>query len=222
MNYTVKEVAEILGVKERAVQTKCKKDNVSKKGNKYLITSEIIHAWKLANANANANAKELENSKTKGVIEQTNESNANANAKEQIEKVLHNPQLDLEIESLKAEIEVLKEELISYKIEPNERIEVFTFEEYNLFEQRLREWNTQRIEIEHQEQLFNAEKKSLSELYQHYKNQFEYQRNQNSKVLEMHQKLIDLIGDQNKLAIQRNIIEAGEKDIINKDNWKPK
>jgi uncharacterized protein (DUF342 family) len=121
--------------------------------------------------------------------------------------VRHNSQLDLEVESLKAE---------------NERVEVFTFEDYNLFEQRLKEWHTQKIELEHKEQLFAAEKKSLNELYEHYKNQFHYQQKQNEKVLEMHQKLIDVIGEQNKISIQRQIIEASEKNVINKDTWKPK
>jgi len=50
----------------------------------------------------------------------------------------------------------------------------FTKNEYSAFEQRLQEWQTQRQELEHQEQLFNAEKKSLTELYEHYKYQFEY------------------------------------------------
>mgnify|MGYP000961776593 CR=1 FL=1 len=124
------------------------------------------------------------------------------------------PQLDLEVESLKAELK-------QYEIKDNERLEVFTNEEYNLFEQRLKEWQTQRLEIEHQEQLFTTEKKSLNELYNHYKSQFEYQKNANEKILNMHQALIDLIGEQNKLTIQRQIIEAKEKDVIN-DKWKPK
>ena len=98
----------------------------------------------------------------------------------------------------------------------------FTKNEYSAFEQRLQEWQTQRQELEHQEQLFTAEKKSLNELYEHYKSQFEYQRNQNAKVLEMHQKLIDLIGEQNKITIQRNVIEAIDKEVIKKDTWKPK
>ncbi|NQV77526.1 MAG: hypothetical protein HQ490_04130 [Lutibacter sp.] len=65
-----------------------------------------------------------------------------------------------------------------------------------------------------------AEKKSLNELYEHYKNQFEYQRNANEKILNMHQALIDVIGEQNKISIQRQKIEAKEKDVIN-DEWKP-
>jgi hypothetical protein len=36
----------------------------------------------------------------------------------------------------------------------------------------------------------------------------------------MHQALIDVIGEQNKISIQRQKIEAKEKDVIN-DEWKP-
>lgn len=57
--YTVKEASEILGIKQRAVQTRCKKEDVRKKDNKYLITDEIIDAWK--ESNAMANAKQTQN-----------------------------------------------------------------------------------------------------------------------------------------------------------------
>jgi predicted transcriptional regulator len=131
-------------------------------------------------------------------------------------------QLDIELESLKSTINELRNELKRYEIAPNERIEVFTNDDYKLFERRLKEWQEQKVELEHQEHLFNAEKKSLNELYEHYKSQFHYQQKQNEKVLEMHQKLIDLIGEQNKITIQRQVIEAVDKEVINKDNWKPK
>jgi len=206
-SYSVKETALILGIKERAVQTRCKKERVRKKDNKYLITDEIIKAWTQPNATANANAKQLDLE-----IESLKQIND--------ETMTKNRYKDVIINKLNIEIEELKESLKSYEIEPNERIEVFTQEQYQLFEQRLKEWQYQRVELEHQEELFKAEKKSLSELYEHYKHQFEYQKKQNEKVLEMHQKLIDVIGEQNKLSIQRNIIEAKEKEVIDK-NWKP-
>jgi len=193
-NYSVKETAEILGITERAVQKRCKKDKIRKKDNKYLIDANLIQSWKVEILTSN---------------EPTNEPRTNGS------------QLDIEVESLKAKIKDLEAELQQYEIAENERIEVFTNENYILFETRLKEWHTQRQEIEHQEQIFNAEKKSLNELYEHYKSQFHYQQKQNEKVLEMHQKLIDVIGEQNKISIQRQIIEAKEKDVIN-DQWKPK
>jgi len=198
--YSVKETAKILGIKERAVQTRCKKENVRKKDNRYLITDEIIAQWQQSNAITNAKRNAITH-----------------NATQQRNATL---QLDIEVESLKAEVESLKAELSQYEIEDNERLEVFTNDQYLIFEQRLQEWQTQRLELEHQEQLFAAEKKSINELYNHYKVQFEYQRKQNEKVLEMHQRLLDIIGEQTKISIQRNVIEAIDKEVINKKTWK--
>lgn len=70
---------------------------------------------------------------------------------------------------------------------------------------------------QHQEQIFNVEKKSLNEILEHYKSQFEYQKTQSDKILQMHQKLIDTIEKQSAITIQRNIIEAKDKQIINSD-----
>lgn len=125
------------------------------------------------------------------------------------------------IEALNDRIKELEQELEQYEIADNERIEVFTNEEYSIFEQRLKEWYSLQKDIEHQQKLFDAEHKGINEIADHYKNQFEYQKKQNDKILEMHQKLIDTIEAQNKLAIQRNTIEAIDKKIINRDTWKP-
>ena len=43
--YSVKEAAEIIGIKPRAVQFRCKRDSVRKKDNKYLITDLLITSW---------------------------------------------------------------------------------------------------------------------------------------------------------------------------------
>ena len=205
MNYTVKQAAEILGVKERAVQTKCKNYNVIKKGNKYLITKEIIHAWEHDNANAtNANATNANLLNTKEI------ENANANA---------NAQIDLHVQALELEIEELKEELKKFETTENERVEVFTNEEYAKFEKRLKDWYIHKNKIkeqERQEQLFKAETKNTTELYEHYKSQFEYQKKENDKVLEMHQKLIDTVENQSKIMLQRNFIEAKDKSLDKK------
>lgn len=191
--YSVSQVSEILSISVRAVTKRCKKSKVRKINNKYAITQKNIEEWK---------TEIIEKIKPSVLVLGTGS------------------QIDLQVQSLEVEIERLKNELSKYEIEDNERLEVFTNDQYILFEQRLKEWQTQRLELEHQEQLFNAEKKSLNELYEHYKNQFEYQRNQNEKVLEMHQRLLDIIGEQNKIQIQKNVIEAIDKEVINKDTWK--
>lgn len=193
-NYSVKEIADKFNISKRRVQRLCEKYKVAKKGNEYLIPEEVVRSW----------------------VKQTTLVTTNDTCSD--------IQLGVDIESLKKDNEKLKiiiselqKELIQYDIEENERIEVFTNEQYSLFEQRLQEWRTQRIEIEHQEQLFKAEKKSISELYDHYKNQFEYQKKQNDKFLDMHQKLLDVISSQAKSIQERNLIEAVEKDIIDKN-----
>lgn len=118
-----------------------------------------------------------------------------------------------ELEKLVKENQELKKELEVYKIQEGERIEVFTNEEYEIFETRLRQWYSMQKDLQHQEQVFNAEKKSLSELVEHYKNQFDYQKKQSERILDMHQQLIDNIQKQNVIALQRQAIEAKEKNV---------
>ena len=186
--YSTKETAEILGIKERAVQTRCKKDNIRKKDNKYLITDLIIADWKQkeeANAKPNANATQTQ------------------------------------IEDLKKELAELKEELSGYEITENERLEVFTNEEYAKFEERLTQWRLQSQHIiaqqkdnEHQQELFNVKVLTLEQSEEHYKNSYFYQRKQNERFIDMHEKLLDTI----QLSGKENMIKT-VKDAKNTD-WK--
>ena len=118
-----------------------------------------------------------------------------------------------EIDNLKAIIEGLRGQLEQYQVNDNERIEVFTEDEYRLFEQRLIEWQEQRRKINEQERIFNIEKASLKEISDHYKEQFEYQKQQNDKMLNVHQRLLDTLNSQTKIITQRNFIEAKEKGL---------
>ena len=197
MAYSVKEVSKMLLISERAITKRCFKSKVRKINNRYSIENTHIEQWK----------KDIQKNLLKEPV---------------LGFVGTGTQVDIEVESLKEHIKKLEEELQQYEVNENERIEVFTNEEYSLFETRLKEWQLQRQELEHQEQIFKIEQKSTKEILEHYKNQFEYQKKQNDKILDMHQKLLDTIENQNKLAIQRNIIEASEKDVINPANWKRK
>jgi len=177
--YSTKETAEILGIKERAVQTRCKKDNIRKKDNKYLITDLIIADWKQkeeANAKPNANATQTQ------------------------------------IEDLKKELAELKEELSGYEITENERLEVFTNEEYQLFQTRLIEWQTQQKDNEHQQELFNAKVLTLEQSAEHYKNSYFYQRKQNERFIDMHEKLLDTIQLNGKEGFIKSVVEAKKTD----------
>lgn len=197
--YTPKEAAEVLNITERSVQRKCQQEKVHRKNNRYQITAEVLENW-----------KEKQKQKPKSKKEQVKELNDELQKLTELLKIKDD------------EISGLKDELKQYNVKPNERIEVFTNEEYMLFEQRLREWYSLQKDIEHKDELFNSEKKSLSELVEHYKNQFEYQKEQSTRILDMHQKLIDTIEKQNIITLQRNAIEAIEKEVIHKENWKPK
>jgi len=211
--YSVKEASDILGIKPRAVQHRCKRDNIRKKSNKYLITDEIIDLWKELKATQNANANAMLNAMP----------NANATQLD-----LQVQSLQIENENLKHQVDDLRKELSRFDIEEGERMEVFTDAEYEALEERLIEWRTLQKEIEHKEEVFslkeqhfNTENKTLSKSLKHYKNQFEYQKKQSTKILDMHQTLIDTIQKQSTITIQRNTIEAIEKDIVNPDTWKP-
>ena len=61
---------------------------------------------------------------------------------------------------------------------------------------------------------------STDESIEHYKNLFEYQRKQSDRILRIHEKLVTSINELTNASVQRNIIEAKEKGVIN-DDWKP-
>ena len=222
--YSTKETAEILGIKERAVQTRCKKDNIRKKDNKYLITDLIIADWKRkeeANAkpnatpNANATQLDLEIEALKIEIVRLKSEVLELQKETKIDEEL-SADVDYEnyrqIEDLEKELTKLKEELAVYAIEENERIEVFTNEEYELFKTRLIEWQTQQKDIEHQQELFNAKVLTLEQSAEHYKNSYFYQRKQNERFIDMHEKLLDTIQLNGKEGFIKSVVEAKNTD----------
>jgi hypothetical protein len=126
--------------------------------------------------------------------------------------------LKTEIKALKGELELSKEdnkalqdELSQYDIADNERLEVFTNEMYAEFEERLNDWKLQNQKIISQQELFDAKEKGLNDVVNlmteqadHYKNQFQYQKEQATRILDMHEQLI-------KTIQQNNFIEAKSK-----------
>jgi len=97
---------------------------------------------------------------------------------------------------------------IEYDAE-NERIEIFTNEEYIQFENALIDYKYQKQSIEQKEQHFKKELASKEELVDHYKNQSEYQKEQSDRILTQMEKLIEAIR-------RRDTIEAVEKSVIGK------
>ena len=91
----------------------------------------------------------------------------------------------------------------------NERLEVFTNEEYEKFEEALIDYRQQKREIELKELHFKKELASKDEVVEHYKQQSEYQKEQSDRILSQMDRLIEAIR-------RRDTIEAVEKNVISK------
>jgi hypothetical protein len=195
--YSVLEASEKLGVSSRAVQKRCKKDVVRKKDNKYLITDLLLEKW----------SKEIQSNEP-----QTNQTNEPTNQPLNIADLQH-LKLD-EIENF--EFEFKKDGEPSKKgnlvFVPKGLIYAeYTEEEYNFAEKKLEEWRFQNEKIKSQQELFEAKEKGLNDVVslmteqaEHYKNQFQYQKEQSTRILDMHEQLI-------KTIQQNNFIEAKSK-----------
>ena len=118
----------------------------------------------------------------------------------------NNQDLIKEIQELKDIITDYENSEVYEKANEGLRVEVFTQEEYNVFSERLIQWRLQRQEIEQTKVHFE----SLQEERDFIKSQLEYFKQSNDRILQQHEKLIEVIG-------QRNRIEAVEKGAIPKE-----
>ena len=217
--YSVLDASKKLGISTRAVQKRCKKDNIRKKDNKYLITDLVLEKWS-SEIQSNEPTSEPLNSGTQELIKKYKEDIKT------YEVLLEKYEVELEeldvarvvIKALRGELKLSKEdnralqdELSQYDIADNERLEVFTNEMYAEFEERLNDWKLQNQKIISQQELFDAKEKGLNDVVNlmteqadHYKNQFQYQKEQATRILDMHEQLI-------KTIQQNNFIEAKSK-----------
>ena len=210
--YTTTETAEILQVSDRTVRTYCQMWNVPKLKRSYQITDEHITAFK-NHINEEINEIILAEIKAND-LKTLQYEKVSLETEVQIQKKLVQ-QANERLRSLDEVILQLKNDLAKYDLQPNERLEVFTNDEYQVLEQRLREWHEHDQKIKHQEELFTAEKLSLKDMLKHYKNQWKYQRKQSEKILKIHQTLVETIDKQNLNILQRNFIEAKDKGLDN-------
>jgi len=193
--YTIKEASDIVGVSTRTLSRIAKKNNLEKIDNRYLFNGSFI---------LKVFADELKELARVGEsLAKDGESLAKGNQDK-----------DLEIAALKREIEILKLNLKEYEISDNERIEVFTKDEFKIFETRLIEWQYQQKEIEQKALEIQDIKTTAKEDVAHYKNLFEYQRKQSDRILQIHEKLVTSINELTESAIQRNHIEAKDKKYL--------
>jgi len=193
--YSISEVSEILKINPRTIQRVGKRHKVEKVDNRYIFKgSFLLIVFKDTIKALSQGVEGL----SQGVVE----------VSQDIEPLLS------KIKALENEIGALKMQLSIYEIEDNEVIEVFTKDEYKLFETRLIEWRYQQKEIEQKALEIQDIKTTAKEDVAHYKNLFEYQRKQSDRILEMHEKLIVTIGEQTQSSIQRNHIEAKDKKYL--------
>jgi len=208
MGYTVKETSRILGLSERAIVKRCFKSRVRKINNRYSIEDKHIDDW-IKSINE-ARLKEPQ----KNLIGTSSEP-----IKYDAIKVKYIDKLNLkEIEDFDFTFEDVKGNLVFI---PKDKVFAeYTEQEYLIAEQKMNEWHTLQKDLEHQQELFKAKQEGSYQTIEHYKQQFEYQKQQSTRILEIHEKLVETVNSQNKIIIQKQIMEAIEKEIINKDTWK--
>ena len=198
--YSIKDSSVLSGIPSRTLSRIAKSDNGRKIDGRYLFTGYQL--------------KELmkkRDEKIQHLAKRSRQKNSEATFSE-----VGEVQIVEENERLKLEIKELRKELSQYDIADNERLEIFTEEMYLTFEQRLIEWREQNEKIKTQQELFNAKEKGLNDVVEimteqseHYKNQFEYQKEQSTRILDMHEQLI-------KTIQQNNYIEAKSKGFDKK------
>jgi len=190
--YSKSEVSEILKIHPRKLNRIAQRHKIEKVDNRYIFKGSFLIT--LFNLDVSKSVEGL----SKGVEGLTPD----------IEPLL------AKIQELEQQVFELRNELKLYEIADNERLEVFTDDDYNLFSTRLKEWQIQQKQLEQKAIEIQEIKIDAKENVEHYKNLFEYQRKQSDRILEMHEKLIVTIGEQTQSSIQRNHIEAKDKKYL--------
>ena len=209
--YSIKEASEILKINTRRLQRAGKKHKIEKVDNRYIFKGSFLL---LVFADT---IKALSEDASRQVVKVSQDIEPLLAKIQELEQQLSN--IDVEpllskIRELEQQVFELKNELKLYEIADNERLEVFTDDDYNIFTTRLKEWQTQQKELEQKAIEIQEVKTDAKENVAHYKNLFEYQRKQSDRILEMHEKLIVTIGEQTQSSIQRNHIEAKDKKYL--------
>lgn len=200
----MKEAAELLGVTYRTIRyyKEAYPNEVHQDGRDVQLTERFLE---LVRNNRKINTNRVSDNKTKKEY------------KEELDAI------KAELEQLKSELKgryqkalqeqkgIYEEKLGKFKNydydEENERLEIFTHEEYEKFENALREWRSQQQMMQQQREQFNMQLASKEELIEHYKVQFDYQKQQSDRILGQMDKLIEAIK-------RRDTIEAVEKKVI--------
>jgi len=221
--YSKNEVSELLNVHPRKLNRIAQQHNIEKVDNRYIFSgSFLIEYFKL--------------DVSKGV--QTLSKSVQSVSKDFQEIPTETPPQETTLKTLKEQIEsytIAEIEDIDFKLKNKGELSntgnlvfvvkgkvyaEYTESEYEFADQKIKEWRLQQQEIERQAAEIAEIKVSSIERVEHYKNLFEYQRKQSDRILQIHEKLVQSVTELTKGTIQRNVIEAKEKGVIN-DEWKP-
>ena len=227
--YSVLEASEKLGVSTRAVQKRCKNAVVRKKDNKYLITDLLLEKWS-EEIQSNEPPSEPLNSGTQELIKRIElQETYIKDLEEELEELRGLGEAKLidylpEIESVplddienfdfmfkrQGDLEPKKGNLVFV---PKDKVFIeYTNEEYENAEEIFEDYKTIQVKIDHNEELFNAKVLTLEQSAEHYKNSYFYQRKQNEKFINMHEKLLDTIQLSGKEGFIKSVVEAKKTD----------
>ena len=192
--FTMKEVSEMLGISYRAVRYY-----------KDIFTNDVIQDGRIVLLSSRFVDKVRNNRKPRSPMV---DRKTKVEYKNELEELTdkHKKALQEQKEIYETRLGVLSE--LDYDAE-NERIEVFSNEEYVQFENALIDYRHQKREIELKELHFKKELASKDEIVEHYKQQTQYQKEQSDRILSQMDNLIDAIR-------RRDTIEAVEKNVISK------
>tara|TARA_R110002096_G_scaffold335597_1_gene529161 strand:- start:147 stop:851 length:705 start_codon:yes stop_codon:yes gene_type:complete len=227
--YSVLEASEKLGVSTRAVQKRCKNAVVRKKDNKYLITDLLLEKWS-EEIQSNEPPSEPLNSGTQELIKRIElQETYIKDLEEEIEELKKDLSAELsdylpEIEGVplddledfdfmfkrQGDLEPKKGNLVFV---PKDKVFIeYTNEEYENAEEIFEDYKTIQVKIDHNEELFNAKVLTLEQSAEHYKNSYFYQRKQNERFIDMHEKLLDTIQLSGKEGFIKSVVEAKKTD----------
>ena len=207
--YTIKEASEIAGVSQRTIRYwmnySAFYSEIIIEGKKKYVTDKFIERLKTVRKDIDVKSNVTSTSKTKkellAEIEQLKKSTG------------------VNIPDTEEAIYDLISELI-YRLRAignTDKIEVFSEDEYNQFQDALREYKHLEKNIKQQEVYFEEIKASKDEIIEHYKNQFEYQRQLADKQLNQMDTLLNYLKQRGEREGERAYIEAVEKQVIGKD-----
>ena len=193
--YNMKEASDLLGVSYRTIRyyKDIYTNEVTQEGRDVQLTERFIE---LVRSNRKQNTNRVTDRKTKAEYRTELEA-----LKEKYQRAIQEQKSIYE-----KKLGQFSELDIDFE---KERIEVFTHEQYQQFEDALIDYKYQKRYIQEKEERFKVELASKDDLVEHYKNQSEYQKEQSDRILTQMEKLIEAIR-------RRDTIEAVEKQVISK------